>query len=199
MKVILTEKVSSLGNVGEVVNVSQGYARNFLIPNAFAVQADEGNQKRLDDQKRRLSKRVDEERAVATELKSKMDGMVLEFVKKVGASGKLFGTVTNNELAKELAKHDFNIERRMISVSAPIKQLGSFDIRVKLFTDVEANIQAKVIMDPKQMEELKAKELALKNKAEVKGDSEEKTEEKKADEPKTEEEKRQEEVDKILR
>jgi len=181
MKVILTEKVSSLGNVGEVVNVSQGYARNFLIPNAFAVQADEGNQKRLDDQKRRLSKRVDEERAVATELKSKMDGMVLEFVKKVGASGKLFGTVTNNELAKELAKHDFNIERRMISVSAPIKQLGSFDIRVKLFTDVEANIQAKVIMDPKQMEELKAKELALKNKAEVKGDSEEKTEEKKAD------------------
>lgn len=199
MKVILTEKVSSLGNVGEVVNVSQGYARNFLIPNAFAVQADEGNQKRLDDQKRRLSKRVDEDRAVATELKSKMDGMVLEFVKKVGASGKLFGTVTNNELAKELAKHDFNIERRMISVSTPIKQLGSFDIRVKLFTDVEANIQAKVIMDPKQMEELKAKELALKNKAELKGDSEEKTEEKKIEEPKTEEEKRQEEVDKILR
>jgi large subunit ribosomal protein L9 len=199
MKVILTEKVSSLGNVGEVVNVSQGYARNFLIPNAFAVQADEGNQKRLDDQKRRLSKRVDEDRAVATELKSKMDGMVLEFVKKVGASGKLFGTVTNNELAKELAKHDFNIERRMISVSTPIKQLGSFDIRVKLFTDVEANIQAKVIMDPKQMEDLKAKELALKNKAELKGDSEEKTEEKKIEEPKTEEEKRQEEVDKILR
>ena len=199
MKVILTEKVSSLGNVGEVVNVSQGYARNFLIPNAFAVQADEGNQKRLDDQKRRLSKRVDEDRAVATELKSKMDGMVLEFVKIVGASGKLFGTVTNNELAKELAKHDFNIERRMISVSTPIKQLGSFDIRVKLFTDVEANIQAKVIMDPKQMEELKAKELALKNKAELKGDSEEKTEEKKIEEPKTEEEKRLEEVDKILR
>ncbi len=199
MKVILTEKVSSLGNVGEVVNVSQGYARNYLIPNAFAVQADEGNQKRLDDQKRRLAKRVDEERTAATELKSKMDGIVLEFVKKVGASGKLFGTVTNNELAKELAKHDFNVERRMISVSAPIKQLGSFDIRVKLFTDVEANIQAKVIMDPKQMEELKAKELATKNKAEVKGDSEEKVEEKNADGPKTEEEKRQEEVDKILR
>jgi large subunit ribosomal protein L9 len=102
MKVILTEKVPTLGNIGEIVNVSAGHARNYLVPNGFAMVADDSNKKLLAAQQKSLAKKIQAQKEAALELKKKVEGTTIELIKKVGASGKLFGTVTNAELSKEL-------------------------------------------------------------------------------------------------
>jgi large subunit ribosomal protein L9 len=162
MKVILTEKVPTLGNIGEVVNVSNGHARNFLVPNGLAMVADEGNKRLLAAQQKSLAKKMQAQKDAALELKKQIEGTTLELIKKVGASGKLFGTVTNAELSKELENKGFHVERRLIHLEAPIKGLGIFNAKAKLFADVEATFKVKVAIDPKQAEELKkAQEEAL--------------------------------------
>lgn len=164
MKVILTEKVPALGNVGEIVNVSAGHGRNYLIPNKLAVLADESNKKELAAQQKRLAKKIEEQKSIAVATKKKIDGLVVELTKKVGGSGKLFGTVTNTEIAKELAAKEIEIERRLITIATPIKGLGTFDLKAKLFEDVVAEFQVKVVMDPEQAKELKEKQAAANKK-----------------------------------
>lgn len=164
MKVILTEKVPALGNIGEIVNVSAGHARNYLVPNGFAMVADDTNKKLLAAQQKSLGKKIKAQRDAALETKKQIEGVTLELIKKVGASGKLFGTVTNAELSKELETRGINVERRLIHLDAPIKGLGVFTAKAKIFQDVEATFKIKVAIDPKQAEELKlAQEEALKN------------------------------------
>lgn len=165
MKVILTEKVKSLGNIGEIVNVSQGFARNYLIPNSKAKLADEGNSKQMEDYQKMLAKKVAEEKAAADELAKKISGLTVNLVKKIGGNGRLFGTVTNSELSKELEKQGVSIERRLIVIENPIKTLGDFEISAKLFKGVEATFKVKVEMDPKQIEEQKKKQEAAAKKA----------------------------------
>lgn len=165
MRVILTEKVPALGNVGEIVKVSAGHARNYLLPNRLAILADEKNKKVLADQQRRLQKKVDEAKNAAVEVKNKIEGISIELTKKVGGSGKLFGTVTNTELAAELAKLDIEVERRLIIIDEPIKQTGSFEVKVKLFKEVDATLKVNVTMDPKQIEEMKKKQEEAERKA----------------------------------
>lgn len=201
MKVILTERVNTLGNVGEIVNVSQGYARNFLIPNRFAVLADDSNTKQLKHQQKVLATKVAGERAAATEMAKKVEGLTIEFVRRVAGTGKLFGTVSALEISKELAKQDVTIEKRMIAVGNPIKALGSFDVKAKLFNDVEATFKVNVTLDPVQAEEIQKKqEDAAKKKAAAEAAGEEVSEEA-TEEVKelTEEEKLKEEANKILR
>ena len=164
MKVILTEKVPALGNIGEIVNVSAGHARNYLVPNGFAMVADDSNKKLLAAQQKSLGKKIQAQKDAANEIKKQIEGITLELIKKVGASGKLFGTVTNAELSKELETRGLVVERRLIHLDAPIKGLGIFTAKAKIFQDIEATFKIKVIIDPKQAEELKvAKEEALKN------------------------------------
>ncbi len=155
MKVILTEKVPALGNIGEIVNVSAGHARNYLVPNGFAMVADEGNKNLLAAQQKSLAKKIQGQKDVALELKKKIEGTTIELIKKVGASGKLFGTVTNAELSKELESRGLVVERRLIHLESPIKGLGIFNAKAKIFQDVEATFKVKVSIDPKQAEELK--------------------------------------------
>jgi large subunit ribosomal protein L9 len=163
MKVILTEKVPALGNIGEIVNVSAGHARNYLVPNGFAMVADDSNKKLLAAQQKSLGKKIQAQKDAALEIKKKIEGMTLDLIKKVGASGKLFGTVTNAELSKELENRGVTVERRLIHLEAPIKGLGIFTAKAKIFQDVEATFKVKVSIDPKQAEELKlAQEEALK-------------------------------------
>ncbi|MBP5295917.1 MAG: 50S ribosomal protein L9 [Bacteriovoracaceae bacterium] len=162
MKVILTERVSTLGDVGEIVKVSAGHARNFLLPKKLAVLADEANQRQLANQQRRLRKKIEAQKAEAEALKKQIDVVSLELIKKVGANGKLFGSVTNQELANELENRGIKVDRRRILFDSAIKTVGNFNVRVKLFTDVEAAFKVKVTMDPKQVEELKAQEAAAK-------------------------------------
>ena len=202
MKVILTEKVPTLGNIGEIVNVSAGYARNFLVPNRFAMVADDANKKLLAAQQKALASKMKAQKDAALEIKKKLEGVTLELIKKVGASGKLFGTVTNAELSKELETKGFDVERRLIHLESPIKGLGTFNAKAKLFQDVEAVFKVKVAIDPKQAEELKkAQEEALKNaearkKAKLEAGNEVKTD---ANAELTEEQRLKAEVDKLLR
>jgi large subunit ribosomal protein L9 len=165
MKVILTERVKTLGNVGEIVNVSQGYGRNYLIPGKFAVLADESNKKEMADHEKRLAKKVAEQKAEAEAIAKKLSAITLTLIKKVGGNGSLFGTVTNVELAKELAKQDVAIERRMITIETPIKTTGEFEISAKIFAGVETTFKVIVEMDPVQAEEMKKKQAALEAKA----------------------------------
>lgn len=161
MKVILTEKVKSLGNVGEIVNVSQGFGRNYLIPGKFAILADGSNTKQMADHEKMLAKKVATEKAEAEAVAKKLSGVTVTLIKKVGGNGSLFGTVTNTELSKELAKQDIIIERRQILIETSIKTLGTFDITAKIFKGIEANFKVKVEIDPKQAEEMKAKQEAI--------------------------------------
>lgn len=163
MKVILTERVQSLGNVGEIVKVSAGFARNFLLPKKVAVPMDERNKRQLDEQKKRLAKKVQEEIERANGVKGQIDGLTLEFTKRVGGNGRLFGTVTTQEISNALQeKKGVEVEKRVLQVDVPIKSVGTFGVKAKLFQDVVANFTVKIIMDPKQVEENKLKEVEAK-------------------------------------
>lgn len=205
MKVILTEKVPTLGNVGEIVNVSPGYARNYLIPNRFAVLADSGNKAQLDHYNKMLAKKVAEEKTSAQALAKKLNGLNLQLIKKVGANGKLFGTVTTSELAKELETKEISVERRTLILDNPIKALGSYNVKAKLFSGVEAEFSVSVEIDPKQAEELKKKaEAAAAAKKKAKEEAEAKAaagegEEEKPEAEMTDEQRLAKEADALLR
>ncbi|WP_127714793.1 50S ribosomal protein L9 [Halobacteriovorax sp. HLS] len=203
MKVILTERVNTLGNIGEIVNVSSGYARNYLIPGKFAVLADDANTKQLNHHQKVLAKKIAEEKAAASVIAKKIEGRTIEFVRKVAGSGKLFGAVSNLEIAKEFAKEEISLEKRMISVSAPIKALGTFDVVAKLVDGVEASFKVNVVIDPVQAEEMKKKheDAERKKAAAAEAAANGETVEVETEEVKelTEEEKLKEEANRILR
>lgn len=205
MKVILTERVPTLGNIGEIVNVSAGHARNFLIPKKMAVVADESNKRTQTHLEKMLAKKVEAAKKAAEEIKGQLDKVELELVKKVGANGNLFGTVTTQELSKLLADKGLEVARRVITLANPIKTPGDFEATAKLFKDVEATFKIKVTMDPKQAEEMKKKAAlaAKKKEAKEKADAEAKaageTEEGAEEAPKTEDQMLSEEAGKILR
>jgi len=204
MKVILTEKVSSLGNVGEVVNVSAGHARNFLIPNNKAVLADESNKAQMNHYNKMLAKKVGEEKSAAEGLKGKLEGLKLDLIKKVGSNGKLFGAVTTTELSKILADKGIEVEKRVLSVDNPIKAVGTYSVKAKLFSGVEAEFSVKVDMDPKQAEEIRLKAEAAEKKKKAKaeaGETEGSEENAEAEEkqPLTDEQKLAKEADELLR
>lgn len=155
MKVILTEKVKTLGMIGEIVNVSAGYARNFLFPRQLAILADEKNSNVVKDKQKALAKKVAGEKAEAETLKKKIEGTTVELIKKVGSNGRLFGAVTTQEIAKELEKQGLPVERRQLNVEGSIKSLGTYDVKAKLFSDVTANFKVKVTIDAAMAEQLK--------------------------------------------
>jgi large subunit ribosomal protein L9 len=155
MKVILTEKVKALGTIGEIVNVSAGFARNFLFPKKLAILADQKNENVVKDKQKALAKKIAGEKAEAEAVKKKLEGQTVELIKKVGANGRLFGAVTTAEIAKELENKGIHLERRLINVEGSIKALGTYDVKAKLFQDVTANFKVKVAIDAAMAEELK--------------------------------------------
>lgn len=155
MKVILTEKVKALGTIGEIVNVTAGFARNYLFPKKFAILADDKNSNVLKDKQKALAKKIGVEKAQAEAVKKKLEGITVELIKKVGANGRLFGAVTSQEIAKELEKHGVSVERRLLSFDGSIKALGTYDVKAKLFNDVVATFKLKVAIDAAMAEQLK--------------------------------------------
>ncbi len=155
MKVILTEKVKALGTIGEIVNVTAGFARNFLFPKRLAILADEKNSNVLKDKQKGLAKKILAEKATAQALKTKLDGITVELIKKVGANGRLFGAVTSLDITKELEKQGISLERRLRQFDGSIKSLGTYDVKAKLFSDVTAEFKLKVAIDAAMAEELK--------------------------------------------
>lgn len=173
MKVILTEKVKSLGTIGEIVNVSAGFARNYLFPQKFAILADDKNSNVLKDKQKALAKKIAVEKSAAEATKKKLEGLTVELIKKVGANGRLFGAVTSQEIVKELEKQGISVERRLLSFDGSIKSLGTYDVKAKLFNDVVATFKLKVAIDAAMAEQLKKEQAeAQKRNAEKKAKAE---------------------------
>lgn len=145
MEVILRQAVENLGHPGDVVTVSNGYARNYLLPRGVAYQATEGNKKRISQEKARLEAAEGQRRGAAEEIAKKLEEVSITFAARVGEEGKLFGSVTSADIADQLAAQGFTIEKRLIDLHEPIKALGVYRIPVKLHADVKPEIKVWVI------------------------------------------------------
>jgi large subunit ribosomal protein L9 len=144
MEIILIENVDKLGSRGQIVKVADGYARNYLLPKKMAVAATQQGRKWVEQRRLRFLKLEAKEKGEASELAQHMLGVSLTFTRKVGEHGNLFGSVTAIDVADKLASQGYNIDRRKVQLSSPIKILGEYDVPVKLHRDVTATIKVKV-------------------------------------------------------
>ncbi len=144
MDVLLSEDVENLGQRGEVVRVRSGYGRNYLLPQGLAIQASAGNKRMIEEQRRVLAKRETRERASAEGEASKLDGVTLRFDRRVGEHGILFGSVTSLDILEALKGHGYTVERRRIGLREPIKEVGDYDVTIKLHRDVSPVIKVRV-------------------------------------------------------
>ena len=146
MQVILLEKVANLGNLGDVVKVKDGFARNFLLPQGKAKRATEANLKAFEARRAELEKAQADSLAKAQERGAKLDGLTLQIVQKAGVDGRLFGSVTNYDIVEALKAQGHEVERAMVRMPAgPIKQVGDSQIQVQLHTDVLVSVNVAVL------------------------------------------------------
>lgn len=147
MKVILRESVENLGKTGDIVKVSDGYARNYLLPRNLAFIADENNVKSIEHHKKSLAKKAEREKAEAREVAKKLEGFSCTIARKVGENEKLFGSVTSSDIAETLAKGGYQVDRRSIQLHEPIKQLGVVTVPVRLAPEVVAQVKVWVVQE----------------------------------------------------
>lgn len=148
MKVILLQELKGKGIEGDIVDVSSGYANNFLLPNGLAVVASPGNLKQLEQRRHNIAKREEERMAAANELKEKMDGLGVEIEARVGEEGQLFGSVTTQMISDALLEqHGIEVDKKLIDLKAAIKTAGEHEAVVSLHRDVKADIKL-VVGDP---------------------------------------------------
>ena len=146
MDVILRQAVEKLGQPGDVVKVSPGFARNYLLPRGIAYAATTGNLKRIEQEKARLQAAENERRGGAQEIATRLEAVSLTFSARVGEEGKLFGSVTASDIAEQLHAQGFEmIEKRQIDLHEPIKALGVYRVPVRLHVDVKPEIKVWVI------------------------------------------------------
>jgi large subunit ribosomal protein L9 len=144
MQIILQEDVEKLGNRGELVDVAEGYARNFLLPRKLALEATPGNLKRLEKMRAAFAKKEATEKGEAQTLAGLLSGVSLTLVRKSGDNDQLFGSVTSADVAEALAAQGYNIEKRKIQLSDPIKLIGEYEIAVKLHREVASTVKLAV-------------------------------------------------------
>ena len=147
MKVILLEDVRGTGKAGDVANVSDGYARNMLIPRGLAVEATAQNIKQLEKKKEAMAKKFAEDKAAALELKKKLEEVTVEVRTKAGRDGKVFGSVTSKDIADALNQMGFDIDKKKIQLDSPIKATGMTDVNVKLFTEISGKVKVNVVSE----------------------------------------------------
>lgn len=145
MDVILSKRVEKLGKPGEVIKVKDGYARNFLFPQKFAIPATKENLAWNQAQAARRQAEEEKERTEFQELARKMEETALEVKAKAGEEKKLFGSVTSQEIAKVLKEAGFPVDKKQIQLEEPIKMLGDYEVPVKLHHDVTAKIKISVV------------------------------------------------------
>ena len=145
MKVILKADVKGHGKKGDVCEVSDGYARNYLLPKGLAVEATPGNLKNLKAKKAAEEKRREEEKQEAQNLANKLNSLTIDLFTKTGEGGRLFGSITNKEVAESLKeKYNIEVDRRKIEIKEPIKALGTYTLQAKLHPEVTAEFKINV-------------------------------------------------------
>ena len=150
MKVILRENIDGLGKIGDVVKVSEGYARNFLLPRKLVYTADENNMKALEHHQHALSKKREKTTKDATELAKKLESYSVTINRKVGENDKLFGSVTASDISEVLSKGGYTVDKRQIQIDDPIKQVGVATVKIKLSPEVTAQVKVWVLGDKQQ-------------------------------------------------
>jgi large subunit ribosomal protein L9 len=144
MEVILREHVEHLGRRGDVVKVADGYARNYLLPRKLALTVTEGNKKQIERERHVAEKREADERVAAEAMAARFAGLEIAIARRVGETEALYGSVTNADIADALAAKGFEVDRRRVQLAEPIKQLGEFEVPVRLHRDVTATVKVVV-------------------------------------------------------
>jgi large subunit ribosomal protein L9 len=144
MKVILNENIETLGHIGDIVKVAPGYARNYLLPKKLAVLATDGNAKALEHTKRQMAYKKDKALEAAKHLGAKLEALSIVLAHKAGEEGKLFGAVTNMDVAAFLKANGFDIDRKSIVLADTIKHTGEFSVALKIHPEVTATLKVTV-------------------------------------------------------
>jgi large subunit ribosomal protein L9 len=142
--VILREHVEHLGRRGDVVKVADGYARNYLLPRKLALTVTEGNRKQIERERHIAETREADERVAAEAMAARFAGLEIAIARRVGETEALYGSVTSADIAETLAAKGFEVDRRRVQLAEPIKQLGAFEVPVRLHRDVTATVKVVV-------------------------------------------------------
>ncbi len=148
MKVILLDNIKGVGKKDEIINASDGYARNYLLPKKLAVEANAENLSKLNNKKESAIYKKDQEKQNAEELAKKLKGIMLKIKVKAGENGKIFGGVTSKEISENLkSQYNFVVDKKKIELKDTIKTLGSFNVSIKLFEGITADLRVEVISE----------------------------------------------------
>ena len=148
MQVILLEKLANLGQLGEVVKVKPGYARNFLIPTGKAKRATEANLAEFETRRAELEKAQNQMLSTAEERAAKLEGVGVQVAQKAGVDGRLFGSVTNYDISEALKTQGFDVPKAAVRLpDGPLKHIGEYEITLDLHTDVKAHIKVTVVAE----------------------------------------------------
>ena len=147
VEVILREDVENLGSVGDVVDVKPGFARNYLVPRGKAYEATAGNKRRLNEDRQRLERVAERARTDAEKLAAELEGRSVTFAVRSGEGGRLFGSVTNADIADKLADEGVTIDRHAIRLEEPLKQLGAYTVAIHLHSEVRPEIKVWVVSE----------------------------------------------------
>lgn len=148
MIVILNKDIKGTGKAGDVVNVSDGYARNMLLPRGYATEATEGNIRNLEKQKQIAAEKKAEEKAAAQQTAEKLSKLTVEIKTKAGEGGKIFGSITSKDIAEALKKqHNITVDKKKIQLNSTIKQTGELTVDIKLYTEVTAKLKVNIIAE----------------------------------------------------
>ncbi|HSG82828.1 MAG TPA: 50S ribosomal protein L9 [Gemmatimonadota bacterium] len=147
IEVILRRKVDNLGDVGEVVTVKPGFARNYLLPQGLAYSATEANRMRLEHERGAALAAEERERSVARALAERLEGVSINFSMLAGEEGKLYGSVGPRDIARELGEHGYEVQPRHVMLPETIKMLGVYSVPIRLYPEVEASVKVWVIKE----------------------------------------------------
>ncbi len=147
MKVILQEDVDTLGKAGDIVKVADGYGRNYLIPKRLAIPADVRNLRALEHDRRVIEARSKKVRRSAEEMGGRLSSLSLTIPAKAGEEGKLFGAVTSRDIAEALERAGVAVDRRMVLLEEPIKQVGDYKVKIKAGTDIVPEVSVRVVAE----------------------------------------------------
>lgn len=147
VEVILRRDVADLGRAGELVQVKPGYARNYLIPQGIALLATEGNRRVFEEERRQVEQAAERDRIQAAEMAEDLEGQSLTFTVRAGEGGRLFGSVTSADIAQALEEAGHDVDRRLIRLDDPIKELGVYDIAIRLHPEVEPQVKVWVVAE----------------------------------------------------
>ena len=145
MKVILKETINSLGIIGSEVKVARGFARNYLLPQEKAILATPQNRRKMENEKAKFEVQIAKERKLAEEMAQKLEGVACQVSAKVSDGDRLYGSVSVRDIIDALAAQDIVVEKRMILLKEPLKSIGSFQIPIRVYNDVEPKITVEII------------------------------------------------------